>query len=313
MSTPEVYPSSHIYICSFPRSGNTWLRLLLSDIILQRHGFDTSGALPISPNAVIPDVHVHGPDAKPDPRIFLPSPLLKSHLPYHTHPFKSVYLFRLPVDSLVSFYHFHLRYPDKAATVQSGIDAFCLGQLKKWCAHTESFLAAIESQGTVLFTCYEALTADTPGTLAKIASFLEIETSQDACEAAAANQKFEKKQASEKLTGDLLVPFYRRGEVGGGASEIRPDTLAEIEAATMPLYHQALHVMALQELGWSRTAVSTWLHHSKKGAPPTDPTKRAQHELATLKRSLAWRLAGKPFFSIEKRVKRLLSPPPAPK
>ena len=65
------FQKSDIAIASYPRSGNTWLRVLVSDIILQFHNFKTGTGLPIHEDRVIPDIYdqrLH----EIDPRIELP-------------------------------------------------------------------------------------------------------------------------------------------------------------------------------------------------------------------------------------------------
>ena len=42
------------FISSFPRSGNTWMRFLLSDVLLQKHNVKTTTNLPVDPNDLIP-------------------------------------------------------------------------------------------------------------------------------------------------------------------------------------------------------------------------------------------------------------------
>ena len=40
--TKSILTKKDIFLASFPRSGNTWMRLLLSDLILQMQGFSTN-------------------------------------------------------------------------------------------------------------------------------------------------------------------------------------------------------------------------------------------------------------------------------
>ena len=43
------------FVSSFPRSGNTWIRYLLADVFLQRHGVATATELPVHPDRIVPD------------------------------------------------------------------------------------------------------------------------------------------------------------------------------------------------------------------------------------------------------------------
>lgn len=48
-----------IFVSSYPRSGNTWVRNLLSDILLQKSNFQTNTNLPIHPDKIIPDIYAN--------------------------------------------------------------------------------------------------------------------------------------------------------------------------------------------------------------------------------------------------------------
>src|SRR5208282_528963 len=45
------------FVTSFPRSGNTWMRFLLSDIFLQNHGIETATDLKVQPDGIIADFY----------------------------------------------------------------------------------------------------------------------------------------------------------------------------------------------------------------------------------------------------------------
>src|SRR5581483_8943536 len=84
-------------LVSFPRSGNTWLRVLLANLLRPEPVTLTTI------EQVVPDVYANA-DADllrvPRPRI------LKSHEPFDARYGRVVYLVRHPVDVAVSFYHF---------------------------------------------------------------------------------------------------------------------------------------------------------------------------------------------------------------
>ena len=46
-----------IILLSYPRSGNTWVRFILSDVICQHSGFETSTKLPINMGSIIPSLN----------------------------------------------------------------------------------------------------------------------------------------------------------------------------------------------------------------------------------------------------------------
>jgi hypothetical protein len=45
-----------VFISSFPRSGNTWMRGLLRDILFQEHGVATTTDLPVALDDLIPEI-----------------------------------------------------------------------------------------------------------------------------------------------------------------------------------------------------------------------------------------------------------------
>ena len=104
-SNKSLFKSKDIFLASFPRSGNTWMRLLLSDLILQMQGFSTNTG-----GNIIPDVYkVNIEQWNQDDRISqLDFRIIKTHEYYEECYKKIIYLFRNPADSLCSFYYYKL-------------------------------------------------------------------------------------------------------------------------------------------------------------------------------------------------------------
>ena len=112
------------FVTSYYRSGNTWMRYLLSDVLLQKHGVRTTTKLAVHPDDIICDFG-NGLVAARDTSVQTPGLLLKIHDSYLelrrrfskgdpevAASFKKcryLYLFRAPEDALLSFYQMHLR------------------------------------------------------------------------------------------------------------------------------------------------------------------------------------------------------------
>ena len=99
--------ANDILLLSYPRSGNTWLRRLLANSILeaQQHPYSVQAEIPFE--TVVPSIYtqsiktpcLHKYDA-------VCHRIVKSHEHRDAKKHKTVYLFRNPVDTLVSWYHF---------------------------------------------------------------------------------------------------------------------------------------------------------------------------------------------------------------
>ena len=107
------------FVSSFARSGNTWVRYLLSDVFLQNHGLETATELAVHPDEIIPDFYCEA-IAKRNRAVPTPGLLVKTHDIFGQlqkqfgegvaqEPggnCRHLYIYRTPEDSLVSFYHF---------------------------------------------------------------------------------------------------------------------------------------------------------------------------------------------------------------
>jgi hypothetical protein len=242
------------FITSFPRSGNNWLRYLLADILLQNQGIETSTALPVHPDKIVPDIYCNWVDGREE---MTPPPglLIKTHQPYgelrqrfgattarprrgipHLSPFrrcKFIYLYRSPEDALVSFYHYAARSKQMRANAAVGIDAFCLARLAEWENNMGSYLRAAEDGASVLFVPYELLLQYPVEIFGNILRWLGISHESANVERAVSNMEFTKLQVMEaqsvvekennSLTSTINKPFawFRRA---GKTSEQEPTT-----------------------------------------------------------------------------------------
>ena len=87
------------YLVSYPRSGSTWLRCMLTTLV---HGTEVTPALV---SATVPDVHRSN---RARPRNVEPL-VVKSHTPFVDIPAKVVYLVRDGRDAIVSFHYLQMQ------------------------------------------------------------------------------------------------------------------------------------------------------------------------------------------------------------
>jgi hypothetical protein len=238
---------SDIFLASYPRSGNTWMRLLLSDALLQLQGVKTKTG-----GNIIPDIYkVDIDDWFHSLEQSLPFRIIKTHEPLFfekgaDQQRRSIYLFRSPTDALVSYYHYVLRYP-KYRENNLNIDQFCLQRMSQWCRHVEAYLDLKEkAPQQTIFLSYEKLSLNSLESLQAVMKLLGWERCKSVCKKAVRHQTFNKlkslsKQEDPKKLGFWedggYQNFFRRGTVCN--NELSDKTIAEFEKQAMPLYNRA--------------------------------------------------------------------------
>lgn len=237
-----------IFLALFPRSGSTWMRLLLSDVFLQTHGYATATELPIDRRFIIPDIYTHRLRGFRS-AIKLPFRLIKTHERYeniigkrwwHLWRPKVIYLFRHPADALCSFYHFEKRLTSKSENAPPAsvdeMDQFCRKQITPWRDHVESYMHAKEKRpDRVLFISYESLHEQTVTRLQAALNFLGLGASKEMCAKSVENHLFEK----QRQVPDIYKQFFRRGLRGSGQDELSASAFAYIEREGRPTYEKA--------------------------------------------------------------------------
>jgi Sulfotransferase domain len=235
-----VYPDD-TFLVSYPKSGNTWVRFLLANLLHPEEtlGFDNINRLLPAP----------GVSSKrflrklPRPRI------LKSHEPFDVRFRKVIYLVRDPRDVAVSEYHFDLkkRYIDPTLSLEDFVKRFIAGQTAgygSWWEHAAGWIAARHGNPAFLLVRYEDLLSDSIAETARIAAFLGIhagpERLQETVERSSADRmrKLEKQQA-DQWTGTRNtrqdIPFVRAATSGGWKEALPVRSAEEIEVAWSPL------------------------------------------------------------------------------
>lgn len=183
---------NNIFIVSYPRSGNTWLRTLLADIILQKNDYKTNTKLPIHQDKIIPDLDRDGL-VEIDDEVELSYRLYKTHKPSLDQSGKIIYIFRNPADALTSHYHFHLRYAHLRDKVKDGLDTFCLNNIESWIDHLNRCVQQkLKSKHNLLFFSYEMMHENLLNVLLNTLNFLGISESKDRemCRIAIENHAF---------------------------------------------------------------------------------------------------------------------------
>ena len=250
------------FLVSYPKSGNTWVRFLLANLL---HPNETVGFANINRLLPAPGVStMRFMKSLPRPRI------LKSHEPFDVRFRRVIYLVRDPRDVAVSEYHFDLkkRYIDSDLSLEQFVKRFLEGRTSdygSWWEHAASWIAARQNSSAFLLVRYEDLLSDSVPELAKIADFLGIEADTERLETAidrshADRMRKLEQQQSDKWTGTKNtrkeIPFVRSASAGGWKNALPPHSVEEIETAWFPLMNLLRYELSTRDLDSS--AVPAW-------------------------------------------------------
>src|SRR5574337_435667 len=145
------------FLVSYPKSGNTWVRFLLANLLYPN---ETVGFANI--NRLLPAPGVSSKrflKSLPRPRI------LKSHEPFDVRFRKVIYLVRDPRDVAVSEYFFSLkkRYIGQDVSLDQFAKRFIAGETASygsWWEHAASWIGARNGNPRFLLVRYEDLLSD---------------------------------------------------------------------------------------------------------------------------------------------------------
>jgi hypothetical protein len=155
-----------IYVASYPRSGNTWIRYLLANMLEPSFEWGIENL-----NRVIPDIHQDWPSnwIERRPRI------LKTHYPYRPEYKKAIYIYRDGRDVALSYYDFVVKTRSYAAPFDQFLTDYLNGQVwfGAWQKHLIDWLLP-RSDVEILPVKYEDLASDPAGNLTRMCEFLRV-------------------------------------------------------------------------------------------------------------------------------------------
>ncbi len=242
-----VYPDD-TFLVSYPRSGNTWTRFLVANLV------HPGGEVTFTNiENLIPDNSTQSSKtlkSTPRPRI------IKTHEYFdHRYP-KTIYIVRDPRDVALSNYNFHRKYRhiDDNMPLDRFIDGFVSGHLLEqawgtWAENVASWVYAREHSDRFLLLRYEDMMANAVAELARIADFMGIDPEpgrlQKAVELSAADRmrKMEKEQEDQWLAtlGSAArreqsqrrkdIPFVGGAKAGGWRDAMAEPLIHQIETA----------------------------------------------------------------------------------
>jgi hypothetical protein len=230
--------SDDIYLVSYPKSGNTWTRFLLANLVYPEKNPDFSNI-----NALLPDIEEM---SKRDLERAQRPRILKSHQYFDPRYPKVIYVVRDPRDVVLSEYHFDIKrraIPDDFPR-QEFVSRFVRGEVNHangtWAENVATWFYTRRGDPRFLLVRYEDLQTQAIVEMGKIARFVGISADQErlafAVKQSAADRmrELEKKQSllwSSTRTTRQDKPFVRSAKAGGWKSELPEEGIAEIESA----------------------------------------------------------------------------------
>lgn len=233
----KVFPDD-VFLVSYPKSGNTWTRFLIANLVYPERNPDFSNI-----NELIPDPEALAKrhmDRMPRPR------LIKSHQYFDPRYPKVIYVVRDPRDVVLSEYYFDIkrRAISEGYPLEQFVLRFVRGELNHpygtWGENVATWLYTRRNSPRFLLVRYEALQSEGMHELSRMAEFLGIAATPQrlalAIEQSSAKRmrELEKKQAhlwSSTKETRKDKPFVRSAKAGGWKAELPDASVAEIESA----------------------------------------------------------------------------------
>jgi hypothetical protein len=250
----KVFPDD-VFLVSYPKSGNTWTRFLIANLVFPEKHPDFSNI-----NELIPDpegLAKRHLDRMPRPRY------IKSHQYFDPRYPKVIHVVRDPRDVVLSEYHFDIKrraisddYP-----LEKFVSRFVRGEVNHpygtWAENTATWFYTRGNSPRLLLVTYESLQTEGTHQMARIAEFLGVPASPERIAFAIDQSSASKMRELEKKQGHLWSstretrqdkPFVRAAKAGGWKTELPEAGIAEIETAWGGLMRELGYELAVSNL-----------------------------------------------------------------
>jgi hypothetical protein len=231
--------AADVMLGSYPRSGSTWLRFTLFEILSgEPSSFDNV-------NAALRGIsdYQHGAGLLPGNGRFI-----GTHEPYRPAYRRAVYLVRDVRDVALSEYAFERNLGIARNSMDEYLEDLLLGRKRhgSWQNHVESWIdSPLAKSGGLLFIRYEDLRKDSVDVFRQMVDFLQVKVNVETIERAVANNTVQRMREKEdslyKQEGYAAVPrrpkkgveaggrFVRSGSIGGWQGRLSSQQLKLIE------------------------------------------------------------------------------------
>jgi hypothetical protein len=233
-----VFPDDTMLV-SYPRSGNTWARFLIANLLYPEREVSFT-----SVERLIPDTSTISSRALkriPRPRV------IKSHEYFDPRYPRVIYIVRDPRDVALSFYHLQRKYGQIADghPMDQYVDDFVDGRLKSadlgtWGENVSSWFYTRGHSDNFLLLRFEDMLQNTRRELLRIADFMGLSTTETILQLAIDNsssdrmRKLEQQQQNEWIGSRKYrkeIPFVRTAKAGNWQNGLSERSVMRIEAA----------------------------------------------------------------------------------
>ena len=232
------------FLVSYPKSGNTWTRLLIANLLSPDKPADFRTI-----NRLVPD------PSSETKRHFMTMPrprVIKSHFVFDPRYPRVIYIVRDPRDVVISEYHYQrkTRNIDDRYPVEEYVGRFIAGETYpengSWGEHVTGWLAARDGDPRFLLVRYEDLLARPVDEMARIAAFLNILATPQRLEEIVALSSADRMRDLEARQSDASslmkgsrkdVAFIRTAKSGGWRSNLSQPLVESIESVWGPVMH----------------------------------------------------------------------------
>ena len=231
----KVFPDD-TFIASYPRSGNTWTRFLIANLIHPERPVTFANIETVIPDATA----LSSRELKRAPR----PRLIKTHEYFEPRYRKVIYLVRDPRDVVLSLYNFRRKYRsvDDSYPIERYVaERFLAGDLDvSWGEHVGSWLGTRMNHPGFLLLRYEDLLQDPTRELSRLASFLGIAANPESLTQAIERSSANRLRQLERVEHEAWVttkgkradvPFIAEAVAGTWKQKLPEPSAALIESA----------------------------------------------------------------------------------
>ncbi|WP_187329389.1 sulfotransferase domain-containing protein [Halomicronema hongdechloris] len=212
-----------IFLVSYPKSGNTWVRFLIANLVQPNKEVTF-----LNIDECVPDIHKNSIEEISVNVIERPR-IIKSHNLYNPTYKRVIYIVRDPRSVSVSLYHHLIKFfkiPDQypfEEFVENFIKGNYMSYFGSWDSHVLGWMSGTKNNNTD-FIClkYEDLKDETEKELTKVADFLGLKINQELCQRTITASSFNKMRQLESMdwekskalsNGNPHKRFVRSGQV----------------------------------------------------------------------------------------------------